>query len=489
MPTIGFVAPWDRITETISQGAGQAIEEGGAAAGSAVLSEGMALATENAASLAFSAGLGALGSVALPTVAAAAALGHVVASKNIERVEKYIDSRGRSARQFAGMAAYLTDSNGNVDLKKVEEVKTMPQAQINDLIGEKSMLHKPFWMRFRAGMESVGYHVKALFGANKDDARAKMRNTNELKKIDRLNWQYQQHNSEKRQETARKLVSAFGYNATKGARAALVDFAQSEEFKPFTDSIFGAFTTEKAGEAAHYMAKSATKGVVDGALEAAEENEPRIKKQVGNVIDGAAKAVSSPQNQEIIKETSKNVAAGVLAAAKENKTEIKDHASNAANGAAEGVLNGINNAFEMPKTRFKNNPDAPDIPLSKGEQMRNGLATASATGSLGLVPAFVAGVLTFGTLVTGTEAVARACAPQYAWLARAAQWGLLDVAIVVPWMKQHEDAIRPNMLSLYDHIVDPAHAVSEFAKSKAGQLTAAACSAAAGAYGVYRRFF
>lgn len=467
MPTVGFVAPWNKIEETVSQSVGQAIEEGGAAAGSAVLSEGMALATENAASLAFSAGLGALGSVALPTVAAAAALADVVASRNITRVEKYIDSHGRSARQFAGMAAYLTDSNGNVDLKKVEEVKTMPQAQINHLIGEKPMRHKPFWMRFKARMERVGYHVKVLFGANKDDARATMRNTNELKKIDRLNWEDQQHNSEKRQETARKLVSAFGYNATKGARAALVDFAQSEEFKPFTDSIFGAFTTEKAGEAAHYMAKSATKGVVDGALDAAEENEDRIQKQVRNVTDGAAKAISSDQNQEIIGKTTNNAAAS----------------------AVEGALTGINDALEMPNTKFKNNPDAPDIPLSKGEQMRNGLATASATGSLGLVPAFVAGVLTFGTLVTGTEAVARACAPQYAWLARAAQWGLLDVAIVVPWMKQHEDAIRPNMLSLYDHIVDPAHAVSEFAKSKAGQLTAAACSAAAGAYGVYRRFF
>lgn len=336
MAQIGFVVPWDRVTDTVADGAGQAIEEGGGA----LLADGFGMMAANATSLAFNASLGVLGGAVLPGIVAGAGAAHLVTSANISRVIGYAEGRGRAARRFTSMAAAVMDSKGNVDLRKMDDLKNMKKADLDAALGEKSRLRRPMGDRFLSGIERISCFFKTRLGnVSEEDALKSMPATQRLMKIDKANDDIARDNDAKRIETIKKMGNLVGNSGTEGALNALAKFAESAEFQSIAYRVLDIATSEKMGQAAHFVAKNGAKGAVEGGLEAYKENKEDVKSLVGdtaknatkNVVDSGLDTIKDRKKdvQDLVSDTTKNVAKGIGDATDETGKVIE----NVLNGA------------------------------------------------------------------------------------------------------------------------------------------------------------
>lgn len=336
MAQIGFVVPWDRVTDTVADGAGQAIEQGGGA----LLADGFGMMAANATSLAFNASLGVLGGAVLPGIVAGAGAAHLVTSANISRVIGYAEGRGRAARRFTSMAAAVMDSKGNVDLRKMDDLKKMKKADLDAALGEKSRLRRPMGDRFLSGIERIGCFFKTRLGnVSEEDALKSMPATQRLMAIDKANDDISRDNDAKRIETIKKMGNLVGNSGTEGALDALAKFAESAEFQSIAHRVLDIATSEKMGQAAHFVAKNGAKGAVEGGLEAYKENKEDVQNLVGdtaknatkNVVDSGLDTIKDRKKdvQDLVSDTTKNVAKGIGDATDETGKVIE----NVLNGA------------------------------------------------------------------------------------------------------------------------------------------------------------
>jgi hypothetical protein len=289
MAGVGIVVPdgiFNSLEGAIGGGATDAIVNGGGA----VVNEAFALGVANTGAMAGAAATAMLTNAVLPGIGAAALLGHVVARNNINHVLGYVNSAGRSTRRFASMTAAVMDSKGKVDLKKMEEVKNWDVSRLNAELGETPVKRIPFLLRIKSGFEEAGLTLRAGFNAQKKEemrGTAHMPASRKLYNILKENRSIRCNNDAKRIETATKLVKGLGNAGVEGAVSSLLDFAKSEAFQSIADRVFEVATSEKAEKAISSLAKTGTKGAVEGALDTFEQQKDKTGKILENTLNSA----------------------------------------------------------------------------------------------------------------------------------------------------------------------------------------------------------
>lgn len=443
---------WQSLEGSIANGATDAIANGGAAAGSAVLQEGFALTAANAGSIAGTVGVSMLTNTVLPGIAAAGVVGQVLARNNINHVWNLVTGAATNASRFANCAAAAMDDHGRLDISKMkieklsdEELQAMGKSRMQlreefmAEMGEKRLERPSMYQSFMSRVEPLTCSVKRFFGVPKDVARSQMTNSIALENMRIRNNQTIEQNKAAKTKNFNKLVKAIGNAGVDGAIHSLVDFAKSEEFVSLSGHVFDMAMSQKAGQAVNYLAKAGAKGAVEGVLQAAEENQSQIKKAVGNVgagaADGVLESIGQEKNQETLGATTKNVA----------------------NSGVQGVIEGLIDALGVPDTPSdKPTTGEEPKPTSKADKVRQALTHIVHSLSHGAIPPVVAGALTLGILHYGSEFLSN---PSSYNLRKTLSYGILSRTLTVPWMKSIEDKAKPLMKELYDWVVNPAHVI------------------------------